>query len=155
LDISGYQAADWLRANCRIDVGINDHRRIEATMSMADNEDTAQRLLKSLQALVRAAPELPAPEEVRLPTAADLEMETVLLPRQAFFGPVEVVPVEEAAGRIAAEQITPYPPGVPAILPGERINAAVIDYLRSGAEAGMVLPDPADPSMKTVRVVQE
>jgi arginine decarboxylase len=155
LGISGYQAADWLRANCRIDVGISDHRRIEATMSMADNEDTAQRLLESLQALVRAAPELPAPAPVKLPAAADLEMETVHLPREAFFGPVEVVPAEKAAGRIAAEQITPYPPGIPAVLPGERINAAVIDYLRSGVEAGMVLPDPADPSMKTVRVVQE
>lgn len=76
-----------------------------------------------------------------------------MLPRDAFFGPVENIPAEEAEGRIAAEQITPYPPGVPAILPGERIAGAVIDYLRTGAEAGMVLPDPADPSMKTVRVV--
>ena len=155
LGISGYQAADWLRANCRIDVGINDHRRIEATMSMSDNEDTAQRLLSSLHELVRAAPELPAPAPVKLPTAADLEMDTVRLPREAFFGPVEVVPAEEAAGRIAAEQITPYPPGIPAILPGERINRAVVEYLASGVAAGMVLPDPADPSMKTVRVVQE
>ena len=105
--------------------------------------------------LVRAAPELPAPAPVKLPTAADLEMETVCLPREAFFGPVEVVPAEEAAGRIAAEQITPYPPGIPAILPGERINRAVVEYLASGVAAGMVLPDPADPSMKTVRVVQE
>ncbi len=66
-----------------------------------------------------------------------------------------MVPVEEAAGRTAAEQITPYPPGVPAILPGERINAAVLEYLVSGKEAGMVLPDPADSSFKTIRVVQE
>ncbi|MBV8429533.1 MAG: hypothetical protein JO244_00095 [Solirubrobacterales bacterium] len=55
-------------------------------------------------------------------------------------------------GRIAAEQVTPYPPGIPAIVPGERINQAVIDYLRSGREAGMVLPDPADPSLDTLRV---
>jgi arginine decarboxylase len=154
LGISGYQAADWLRANCRIDVGISDHRRIEATMSMSDDEDTAQRLLESLEALTRAAPELPAPVPVKLPAASDLEMETVHLPREAFFGPVEVVPAEEAAGRIAAEQITPYPPGIPAILPGEMINPAVIEYLRSGVAAGMVLPDPADPSMETIRVVQ-
>ena len=123
-------------------------------MSMADNEETVQRLLQALQDLVQAAPDLPAPPPVKLPSAAELEMETVHLPREAFFGPVEVVPAEEAAGRVAAEQITPYPPGIPAILPGERINQAVIDYLRSGVEAGMVLPDPADPSMKTIRVVQ-
>lgn len=72
---------------------------------------------------------------------------------RCFFGPVENVPFDEAAGRIAAEQITPYPPGIPAVLPGERINQRVLDYLRSGAEAGMVLPDPADPGLETIRVV--
>jgi arginine/lysine/ornithine decarboxylase len=60
--------------------------------------------------------------------------------------------VDKAAGRIAAEQITPYPPGIPAVVPGERLNQAVLDYLRSGLEAGMVLPDPADPSLDTIRV---
>jgi len=78
----------------------------------------------------------------------------VMRPRDAFFGPVEVVPAAEAAGRIAAEQITPYPPGVPAVLPGELLNAGVIEYLRSGLEAGMVVPDPGDPSLETIRVVR-
>ncbi|WP_162196949.1 hypothetical protein ABFA25_09915 [Mycobacterium lepromatosis] len=45
-----------------------------------------------------------------------------------------------------AEQTTPYPPGIPVVLPGERLNNAVIDYLRSGTEASMALPTPADPT---------
>jgi lysine decarboxylase len=154
LGISGYQAADWLRAECRVDVGLNDHRRIEATLSQADDDDTADRLVQSLTALAKEAPSLPTPPPVSLPRSADLEMDTVMLPREAFFGPIEVVPADEAAGRVAAEQITPYPPGIPAILPGERINARVVEYLRTGAEAGMVLPDPADPTVKTIRVVR-
>jgi hypothetical protein len=44
--------------------------------------------------------------------------------------------------------------GIPAIFPGERINAAVLDYLTSGVAAGMVLPDPGDASLQTVRVVR-
>ena len=80
-------------------------------------------------------------------------METVCLPRDAFFGPTEMVPAAKAAGRVAAEQITPYPPGIPAVVPGERLNDAVIDYLRSGVEAGMTLPDPADSSAQHFRVV--
>ena len=59
----------------------------------------------------------------------------------------------QAAGRISAEQITPYPPGIPAAIPGERLNEAVVDYLRSGVEAGMNVPDPADPSLQKFRVV--
>ncbi|CEA06696.1 Arginine decarboxylase [Arthrobacter saudimassiliensis] len=155
LGISGYQAADWLRAERRIDVGLNDHRRIEATFSQSDSQETADRLLEALSALVQAAPELPEPSQVLLPDSSDLEMETVRLPRDAFFGPVEVVPAREAEGRIAAEQITPYPPGIPAVLPGERINGRVIEYLLSGVEAGMVLPDPADPELNTIRVTRE
>ena len=64
-----------------------------------------------------------------------------------------MVAASQAAGRIAAEQITPYPPGGPAVVPGERLNAAVIDYLHSGLAAGMALPDVADSSLEYFRVV--
>ena len=49
--------------------------------------------------------------------------------------------------------MTPYPPGIPAVVPGERLTDEVLEYLRSGLAAGMVLPDPADKSLDTVRVV--
>ncbi|HWE08276.1 MAG TPA: hypothetical protein VG325_02910 [Solirubrobacteraceae bacterium] len=152
LGISGYQTADWLRQHERVDVGLSDHGRILATLSMADDETTADRLRVALQRLVAAAPDLPAPHPVKLPAPRDLELESVARPRDAFFGPAESVPTREAVGRVAAEQVTPYPPGVPAIVPGERINREVIDYLLSGVAAGMVLPDPSDPSLETIRV---
>jgi arginine decarboxylase len=76
----------------------------------------------------------------------------VQLPRDAFFGPAESVPSDEAVGRVAAEQITPYPPGIPALIPGERITRAIVDYLRSGVRAGMVLPDATDASLDSIRV---
>jgi arginine/lysine/ornithine decarboxylase len=154
LGITGYQAADWLREHPRVDTGVSDHRRIEMTLSQADDDETGERMLAALRALIDAAPGFPPSPQVRIPQPPGLELETVMLPRDAFFGPVEAVPVGESVGRVSAEQITPYPPGIPVILPGERINAAVIDYLRSGVAAGMVLPDPADPSLETVRVVR-
>ncbi|MDQ4489466.1 ornithine decarboxylase [Sinomonas sp. ASV486] len=155
LGISGYQAADWLRDTHRIDMGLSDHRRIMATLSMADDEATATRLTDALRALADAAPTMTPPPPVALPAPHELELETAVLPRDAFFGPTEDVPTAEAVGRVAAEQITPYPPGIPAIVPGEVINAAVIDYLESGLRAGMVLPDPADPALTTIRVLQK
>ncbi|MFE4421334.1 hypothetical protein [Streptomyces sp. NPDC056817] len=39
------------------------------------------------------------------------------MPRDAFFGRTEQVPVDKASGRMAAEMLTPYPPGIPAALP--------------------------------------
>ena len=77
---------------------------------------------------------------------------SVQLPRDAFFGPTDTVAADKACGRIAAEQITPYPPGIPAVVPGERLDDAVIDYLRSGLAAGMNVPDAADTSLRTFRV---
>jgi lysine decarboxylase len=154
LGISGYQAADWLREHPKLDMGLSDSKRVEATISMVDDDETAARLLDGLHALAKAAPDMPSTPPVQLPGPGDLDAETAVLPRDAFFGPVEVVPVAEAAGRISAELITPYPPGIPAIFPGERINAAVLDYLTSGVRAGMVLPDPGDASLQTVRVVR-
>jgi arginine decarboxylase len=68
---------------------------------------------------------------------------------------VEQVPVDKAAGRIVAEMVSPYPPGVPVLCPGELINADVVDYLTTGVAAGMLIPDAADPEMKTLRVVAE
>jgi arginine/lysine/ornithine decarboxylase len=153
LGISGYQAADWLRQHCKIDVGLSDHQRIEATLSIGDDTTTTQRLIDSLDDLIAAAPALPAPGPVVVPDPRDLELESVMLPRDAFFGPRRDVKAIHAVGEIAAEQVTPYPPGIPAIVPGERINEAVIAYLQSGIAAGMVLPDPVDPSLQTVRVV--
>jgi arginine/lysine/ornithine decarboxylase len=155
LGISGFQATDWLRKNRRVDMGTTDHRRTEAVLSVSDDRQTADLLLAALRALTEAAPDLPRPPAVIIPSEEDLYLETVMLPRDAFFGPVEVIPCEEAPGRIAAEMATPYPPGIPLLLPGERINKAAVDYLRSGVEAGMVLPDPADPTLKTIRVVRE
>ncbi len=150
---SGYQAADWLRERCELDLGMTDHRRVLATMSLADGPDTAGRLVEALKLWRKAAYDFDPPPRVDLPSPTELELETVASPRDAFFGRVEDVPVEQAVGRISAEQITPYPPGIPAVVPGERINEAVLDYLRTGLAAGMNLPDPADPSLRTVRVV--
>ena len=58
-----------------------------------------------------------------------------------------MVDAGDADGRIAAEQITPYPPGIPAVVPGERLGRAVIDYLCSGVAS--------DTSLEKFRVVKE
>jgi arginine decarboxylase len=150
---SGYQARDWLRRCRYLDAGLVDHRRILATLSIADDRCTADRLLDALTAWRDAADSLDRPPAMRLPRPDELQLATVMLPRDAFFGPAELVAAQKAAVRIAAEQITPYPPGIPVVIPGERINDAVIEFLRTGLQAGMSLPDCADPQLRRIRVV--
>ena len=56
------------------------------------------------------------------PTAAGL--------RETLFAGTETVPLENAAGRIAAEAACPCPPGIPAVMPGERVTREAAEFLR-------------------------
>lgn len=150
---SGYQAADWLRDHHYVDIGMSDHRRILATLSFADDRYTAERLISALIGWSAAVSGFDKPPTIDLPTPSELQLDTVILPRDAFFGHAEMVDASRAAGRVAAEQLTPYPPGIPAVVPGEQLNDAVIEYLRSGVQAGMTLPDATDPNLDAIRVV--
>ncbi|MFJ6438367.1 aminotransferase class I/II-fold pyridoxal phosphate-dependent enzyme [Streptomyces sp. NPDC091416] len=152
LGVSGYLAADWLREHHHLDTHLMDHRRISAQLTHADDAETTKRLTTALRDLARQAPSLPRGPVVAVPAPAELRMEQAKLPRDAYFHGTEDVPVEQAAGRVAAEMITPYPPGIPVVLPGERLTEPVLRYLLTGLEAGMNLPDPADSELHTVRV---
>ncbi|MEW2253147.1 aminotransferase class I/II-fold pyridoxal phosphate-dependent enzyme [Streptomyces sp. NPDC006975] len=154
LGITGYRAADWLREHREVEMHLVDHRRIGAQITHGDDRETTGVLLAALKDLAATAPELRPAPAVDVPSPQELRLEQVRLPRDAFFGPAEDVPVAEAAGRIAAEMITPYPPGIPAVLPGERLTEPVLRYLRTGLAAGMFLPDPGDPELETVRVAK-
>ncbi|MFD4017891.1 aminotransferase class I/II-fold pyridoxal phosphate-dependent enzyme [Streptomyces sindenensis] len=152
LGTTGYRAADWLRSHHRVDMHLVDHRRISAQITHADDASTTGQLLTALEDLSRNAHTLRPAPEVLVPSPAELRPDQVCLPRDAFFAETEDVPAAEAVGRVAAEMMTPYPPGIPAVLPGERITAPLLRYLRSGVEAGMNVPDTADPGLETVRV---
>ncbi|WP_210505424.1 aminotransferase class I/II-fold pyridoxal phosphate-dependent enzyme [Naasia sp. SYSU D00057] len=155
LGITGYQATDWLRENHHIDMGLSDHRRIGADISQSDDEDTVHRLLEGLKDLAAHAESFERPPQIILPEPGELELEQADLPRDAFFGECEMVPADEAVGRIAGEMATPYPPGTPAFIPGERLNERVLEYLRSGLKLGMNVPDVTDPTLETIRVRKE
>ncbi|MFH9403882.1 aminotransferase class I/II-fold pyridoxal phosphate-dependent enzyme [Streptomyces sp. NPDC017638] len=152
LGISGMQAAEWLRAHCHVDIGSSDTCRISAQVTHADNDRTENLLTDSLRRLVEHADTIERQPPVRLPEPRTLQLEQAMLPRDAFFGSAEHVPARQAVGRVAAETISPYPPGVPVVAPGEVITREVVDYLTSGVAAGLLIPDAADPSAETLRV---
>jgi len=79
----------------------------------------------------------------------------VMIPRDAFLGPQEAVPLEQAAGRIAAESLAAYPPGVPNVLPGERLTAATLAFIQETLSHGGHLRGASDRTLKTVRVAIE
>lgn len=78
-----------------------------------------------------------------------------LAPRDAFLGPQEVVPFAQAEGRIAAESLAAYPPGVPNVLPGERLTGPTIAYIADSLAHGGLVRGASDRTLETIRVVVE
>src|SRR5215216_2650944 len=114
--------------------------------------DSAQRLVTALRHAVEtlgAEEELPKRPFTPPPPWGSLE----LPPRDAFFGPQEVVPFSEAVGKIAAESLAAYPPGIPNVLPGERLTRETVDYINEVVEHGGWVRGAVDRSLKTIRVV--
>ena len=75
-------------------------------------------------------------------------------PREAHFAATEVVSLRRAVGRISAEPITPYPPGVPAVMPGERLDRDTVKTLTRAVASGMHIHGAADPTLTTVSVLR-
>ena len=78
-----------------------------------------------------------------------------LAPRDAFLGAQEVVAFEQAESRIAAESLAAYPPGVPNVLPGERLTGPTLDYIADSLAHGGLVRGASDRSLRTIRVVRE
>lgn len=103
--------------------------------------------------VLRAAGEASHFEEFPpLPEAGTLRM----LPRAAFFAESEVVPAAEALGRVSADTLAAYPPGIPNLLPGEEITQEIVSFLQAvAASPAGVVRGAADPRVATVRVVRD
>jgi arginine decarboxylase len=116
--------------------------------------ETAPRLVDALE---RVAVELgehrPDPDQrfASPPPWGPLE----LSPRDAFLADQEAVPLGESAGRIAAESLAVYPPGVPNVLPGERIGSETVHFIRDTLSHGGTMRGAVDRTLETVRVVVE
>ena len=65
------------------------------------------------------------------------------------------VPLPAAIGHLAAETVIPYPPGVPLLVPGERIGWNKLMYLAQIVASGAICAGAADPRLLTIRVVDE
>lgn len=87
-----------------------------------------------------------------VPGPAELRTEQVMRPRDAFYAATEMVSLDDAPGRIPAEFVTPYPPGIPLFVPGERITREIVDYLKTASAEGIYAEGCADQSLSTLRV---
>ncbi|HEY1590755.1 MAG TPA: amino acid decarboxylase [Solirubrobacteraceae bacterium] len=151
---TGYEVAAALRASFDTHVELATHATLVLVLGLGQTVDPLERLSHDFAETVRAISRPGRTAPVARPPVT-LGHETAIPPREAFLGEGETVPVDEAIGRISAESIAGYPPGVPTLLPGERITPEVVAYLRELTAAGARLHGAADPTFNTVRVMVE
>jgi arginine decarboxylase len=153
LGMTGTSAADWLRQHQGIHVELADHRRVMALITYADSEANVDRLIAALRLLAVERQSADRGDIPEVPAPGDLRMETAMLPRDAFLGATEMVPWRQAVGRISAEMVCPYPPGIPIVAPGERLTEPVVRYLEDMAAAGAMFEGAVDTTLEKLRVV--
>lgn len=160
LGLSGFQAEAMLRDRFAMQPEMSDLISLVCLITIGDNAERIDRLVAAFATL---AQEYPATDRGNGRRAADLRSSGAAIapgvqamsPREAFFAPNRALPPAAAVGKVAAELVIPYPPGIPVLAPGDVISSEKITYLREGAVHGMYLSGPADPTLATIRVVAD
>lgn len=153
LGITGYETENWLREHYNVEVELSDMYNILCIITPGDTQESIETLLTALRSLSECYYKENNANEliVKIPEIPQLS----LIPRDAFYADTEVIPFRESAGRIIAEFIYVYPPGIPILLPGEVISQSNIDYIVDHVEVGLPVKGPEDRYINNVKVIVE
>ncbi|MBR6266860.1 MAG: arginine decarboxylase, partial [Selenomonadaceae bacterium] len=155
LGITGMEAETLLRHRFKLQCELSDPYNVMFIISMADTDREGERLLEGLKKLalhcehngkVSSKASLPPLELPAIP-------KLILSPREAFWEKTERVPMKASVGRICAEQLVFYPPGVPILCPGEEISPEILEYALERKIMGLKVTGVEDTSLKTIKVV--
>jgi lysine decarboxylase len=147
---SGLQIEQQL-LSAGVPVEMADRDTLVALVSMLDDESTVDRLLTVVLANLADGEGPPRPVEAPTYGLPPQRMS----PREAFFLPHESVPRQDAVGRVSAELVAPYPPGVPVLVPGEEVTASTLELLDRAVRAGTRIAYAADSTLRHLQVVRE
>lgn len=163
LGYSGYEVEEFLRYRHNIQVEMSELFNVVLLVTMGHEEEHMDRLVTAFQDLASQKSNFDVQEHIKklkkfhqgkpfeLP---DFPPQAMTM-RKAFNSRQESVPLQEAVGRVCAEMVTPYPPGIPILCPGEVVNQELVEYIGLELEAGVKIQGTADLSLKTLRVVHE
>lgn len=150
LGLTGYEVYDLLLEDCSIQAELADTHNVLAIVSMGDND---QSLNKLVSALKHIAFRYRRPRREEIPPVPLKNPLVRVTPRKAFYAEKSRVPLEASAGRICAESVMVYPPGIPILAPGEEITQEITGYLSFLKSQNAKLTDMSDPSLNTIKVI--
>ena len=153
LGVSGYYVSQRLNSKYNIQVEMADAFHILVIVSLGDRKDDLTRLVEALREIAADLFGKGPPPDLPPLSMIDFENEVVMTPREAFFADHRYLPLEDAVGTISSEIVTVYPPGVPVLVPGERIALATMTYLKEMLKLGATV-DGLDETNQFIGVVK-
>jgi arginine/lysine/ornithine decarboxylase len=137
LGMTGFEVEQRLNDEFSIAIELSDHRGIIANFNLGDTEASKDRLLAALRSIAANAPAERTNQNSRRSSGAAVAVtEQAMTPRDAYFAPSRSVALDASVGLIAAELVTPYPPGIPVLAPGDLITREKVEYLLTTYEYG-------------------
>lgn len=161
LGLTGFDVDGLLHEKLGVTAELPSLRHLTFIVSLGNVPEDGEQLIQGLTQLSQQyASSSPHQAEATLTAKGDYPDQPSLdlpplAPRQAFFAPTETVSAAGAVGRLSAETLCPYPPGIPLLLPGERITAAGLATLQHVHQAGGQITGCADPTLETLTVLLE
>lgn len=150
MGLAGIEVYDLLRDEYDIQIEFGDIGNILAIITGGDRALEIERLVSALSEIKRLYGRSP----VGLYDHEYINPNVVLPPQTAFYAENVPLPIAETAGRIAAEFVMCYPPGIPILAPGERITKDILDYIAYAKEKGCSLTGCRDMNVESLMVVK-
>ena len=151
LGITGFEADEILHQKLQVTAELPMEQHLTFIISLGNIESDIDRLVKCFKQIA-TSPAPPAPLAPPAPPAPSSQL--LLSPRQAYFAEKETIPIEKVVDRISGELVCPYPPGIPVLMPGERITSEAIEYLQKAIESGANITGASDSSLKTLKILR-
>jgi lysine decarboxylase len=153
LGLTGYELETVLRDEYGIAVEAADPLNVLLNVTFGDSRDDVAGLASAMADLAARRRGAAAISGATPLASWPRFTRQVMSPRDAFFARSEAVPVGQTAGRVSAEIVAPYPPGIPIVAPGEEISDEIAVYLAEASARAMHVHGPEDLTLKTLRVV--
>ncbi|MGL5977425.1 MAG: aminotransferase class I/II-fold pyridoxal phosphate-dependent enzyme [Erysipelotrichaceae bacterium] len=150
LGLPGIRVYDILRDEYNIQIEFGDLGNILAIISAGDKKKDIERLLSALSEIKHRY----AGSRQGLFDHDYIHPDVVTTPQIAFYSRKTAVPLAASVGRICAEFVMAYPPGIPILAPGERISTTLIDYILYAKKMGCSLTGPKDMHLETIQVLE-
>lgn len=131
LKIDGIEAANWLRTKHLIEVELSEADHILCMITIGDTPETIAQLIDGLTDLANTYYDPFLSDQKKKKWSTLPLPELVLSPREAFYRSHKKVGIDQSIGQISGQTIMIYPPGVPILLPGEKIRTEHVAYLKS------------------------